>query len=114
MYLRWIIDPGPALEAKLRIQEIIQRNKEAKINVLRLRKQLAEAAKEAEALGLLASVRDVLEEEDNLDTLLLEDQSGLDEDAEDVDDEIFGGDEVFDDASSKCENPIQFERLDLM
>ena len=114
MYLRWLVDPRPALEAKLRTQEIVQRNKDAKINVIKLRKQLADVAKEAEALGLLASVQDILEEEENLEQLLL-DQSGLDGEGDD-DEEVFdqenGVKEVFNNVV--VGNPIQFDRLDMI
>ena len=53
MYLRWIVDLRPTLEATRKAHEIIERNKEAKMNVGKLRRQLRELMKEAETLGLL-------------------------------------------------------------
>lgn len=53
MYLRWIVNPGPQTDAVKKVREIVERNKNAKLNVVRMRKQLRELMKEAEALGLL-------------------------------------------------------------
>ena len=53
MYLRWIVDPSPQLEAEHRAQEIIRRNKEIRQEVGHLRRQLVELEKEAERLGLI-------------------------------------------------------------
>ena len=53
MYLRWIVDPTPQLEAEQHVQEIIRRNKEIRAEVGQLRRQLIELEKEAEKLGLI-------------------------------------------------------------
>ena len=53
MYLRWIVDPTPQLEADHHVQEIIRRNKEIRAEVGQLRRQLIELEKEAEKLGLM-------------------------------------------------------------
>lgn len=96
MYLRWITNPRPSLEARIRTQEIIRRNKEAKASVLRLRKQLAEAAREAEALGLLASAHG--EEEEDLERELFED-------------EVFEEEELLDDEDKSSVDVVNSHRL---
>jgi hypothetical protein len=55
MYLRWLVNPDPVWNAKKRAEEIVERNKGARLNVLRLRRQLKDLADEAEKMGLLQS-----------------------------------------------------------
>ena len=53
MYLRWIVDLSPQKEASRKIEEIVQRNRNAKSKVLQLRRKLLELESEAEKLGIL-------------------------------------------------------------
>jgi hypothetical protein len=60
MYLRWIVDPAPQLEAEQQAQKIIRRNKEIRQEVVLLRRQLVELEKEAERLGLIEDLGPML------------------------------------------------------
>ena len=53
MYLRWVVDPKPRVVARLRLKEIIDRNKIARINVGKLRRQLRELIERAELFGVV-------------------------------------------------------------
>ena len=53
MYLRWVVDPEPRVVARLRLKEIIDRNKIARINVGKLRRQLRELIERAELFGVV-------------------------------------------------------------
>lgn len=55
MYLRWVLGPSPSTLAFEKAQIIIKRNKEARTNVIRLRRRLMDLTGEAEKLGLLES-----------------------------------------------------------
>lgn len=53
MYLRWFTDPGQQKDIGNKTQDIIQKHKEVKANVIKLRKQLMELVDEAKQLGIL-------------------------------------------------------------
>ena len=53
LYLRWIVDQSPHQEALKKIDEIIERNRHARSNVLHLRRKLQELEQQAEKLGIL-------------------------------------------------------------
>ena len=53
MYLRWVVDPEPRVVARLRLKEIIDRNKIARLHVGKLRCQLRELIERAERFGLV-------------------------------------------------------------
>jgi hypothetical protein len=69
MYLRWIVNPRPANEARKKIAEIITRNKSARNNVIHLRRKLQALEAEAEKLGILIDVKPVLLPDPQIDEI---------------------------------------------
>ena len=78
MYLRWIVDPSPRSVAMQRASEIVEKNKKAKFEVLRLRKKLQILMKEADKLGLVV--------EGKLEDIIIENEEAANEMGEDEDD----------------------------
>ncbi len=65
MYLRWFVDLKPSSESRnKKVSEIIQRNKEARLNVLQLRRKLRELEREAEKLGIVIESSQKLQPDD--------------------------------------------------
>ncbi len=61
-YLRFVVDQSPQRLAAERAREIVERNRSARAAAARLRKRLAEALEEAEALGLVTDENEEGEE----------------------------------------------------
>eukprot|EP00096_Caligus_rogercresseyi_P002512 TRINITY_DN14675_c0_g1_i1.p1 TRINITY_DN14675_c0_g1~~TRINITY_DN14675_c0_g1_i1.p1 ORF type:complete len:298 (+),score=30.60 TRINITY_DN14675_c0_g1_i1:126-896(+) len=67
MYLRWVIDPQHAFAAKEKMSKIITENIEAKITVMKLRRQLQDLLKEAKDLGILKEIENHLDDASCID-----------------------------------------------
>lgn len=87
MYLRWLADPEltqSRFVAKSRLKEIIDKNKTARLNVTKLRRQLRELIEKAERLGLMSHYSGDDEMEDdygtpNAEETLVEDSTKCDQ-----------------------------------